>query len=179
MDSRILNFLECYKQLDELCKQVLVSDKGISSYIEQMEQEHQHYYVEGWDRDYKRLKNLRWKRNRLVHEVDAYSSYDITEDDIFWLSEFRERIMQQRDPFALLRNAGYVDDKNSKLNYYKINYNVLNFNRMNENSNGYINHLSYYDTKKKRTLSDFAENVIVVILIIVIILVLLGVALWI
>lgn len=41
MDNMILEFLEAYKSLDELCKQILSSDRGISEYIDEMERESQ------------------------------------------------------------------------------------------------------------------------------------------
>lgn len=39
MDNMILEFLEAYKSPDELCKQILSSDRGISEYIDEMERE--------------------------------------------------------------------------------------------------------------------------------------------
>lgn len=39
MDNMILEFLEVYKSLDELCKQILSSDRGISEYIDEMKRE--------------------------------------------------------------------------------------------------------------------------------------------
>lgn len=50
MDSIILEFLEVYKRLDELCKQILSSDTGISEYIAWMSEEKQGYKKVGdWE----------------------------------------------------------------------------------------------------------------------------------
>ena len=40
MDNMILEFLEAYKSLDELCQQILSSDRGISEYIDEMDIRH-------------------------------------------------------------------------------------------------------------------------------------------
>lgn len=71
--NNILEFLEIYKNLDELCRQILSSDRGVSEYIDEMDFDNQRgQLVAGWERDYKQLKRMRWIRNRLVHEVDAF-----------------------------------------------------------------------------------------------------------
>lgn len=106
MDDIILRFLKDYKKLDELCKQVLGSDRGISEYIDQMQSEGKGCSkVPNWDNDLKELKRLRWMRNRLVHDADSFDMLTVTNEDIFYLKEFRSRILNCEDPFALLRNS--------------------------------------------------------------------------
>ena len=64
------DFIEAYKSLDELCKQILSSDRGISEYIDEMSNESQgRMMVTCWEKDYNQLKKMRWIRNQLVHEV--------------------------------------------------------------------------------------------------------------
>ena len=105
MDDMILIFLKTYKKLDELCKQVLSSTRGISEYIDQMQSECGNYSkVPNWDKDLNELKRLRWIRNQLVHDADSFDTLDITKEDISYLNEFRSRILNREDPFALLRN---------------------------------------------------------------------------
>lgn len=36
MDNNILEFLEAYKSFDELCKQILSSNQGVTEYINEM-----------------------------------------------------------------------------------------------------------------------------------------------
>lgn len=109
MSNRILEFLEAYKSLDELCKQILSSDRGISEYIDEMSKEQQaHLKVFCWENDYKQLKRMRWIRNRLVHETNSFEDNLITVEDIEWLQDFRSRIMKCTDSYSLLyqsRNA--------------------------------------------------------------------------
>ena len=50
----ILGFLQNYKNLDELCRQILSSDRGVSEYIDEISNERQGYQIAGWERDYKK-----------------------------------------------------------------------------------------------------------------------------
>ena len=106
MDDIIIKFLRAYKKLDELCKQVLGSSRGISEYIDQMQNEGEDCLkIPNWYNDLKELKRLRWMRNRLVHDADSFDVLTITREDILYLKEFRSRILECEDPFALLRNS--------------------------------------------------------------------------
>lgn len=51
MNNKIMEFLEAYQQLDELCRQILSSDRGISEYIDEMDYESQGYRIAGWEND--------------------------------------------------------------------------------------------------------------------------------
>lgn len=127
MNNIILEFLEAYKSLDELCKQTLSSDKGISKYIDEMNYESQgHMKVVCWEKDYKQLKKMRWIRNRLVHETNSFQENIITPEDIEWLKNFRTRIMECTDPFSLLYQSRNTKVKMIKYeecseNYFKTN----------------------------------------------------------
>lgn len=106
MNNIILNFLEVYKSLDELCKQIFSSDIGVSKYIEEMDKELQgSFYVEDWEKDYKKLKHMRWIRNQLVHDTNSFRENIVTIDDIKWLKQFEERIIKCTDPFSLLNQC--------------------------------------------------------------------------
>ena len=55
-ENHILEFLDTYKKLDELCRQLFLSDKGVSQYIDEMSSEgYGKWRVAGWERDYKRF----------------------------------------------------------------------------------------------------------------------------
>lgn len=103
MDNLILEFLEAYKSLDELCRQILSSDRGVSSYIDEMDNEKRGAMrVECWTKDYKQLKHMRWIRNKLVHEIHSFQEDLVKNEDIKWLLAFRSRIMKSNDPLSLL-----------------------------------------------------------------------------
>lgn len=103
MKNDSLIFLEEYKRLDELCKQVLDSDKGVTEYISEMEKDDSREMIPMWNDDYKMLKRVRWIRNQLVHSPGSFDENLFAQEDILWLQNFRERIMACNDPFALLR----------------------------------------------------------------------------
>ena len=105
-------FQEEYKRLDQLCKDYLSSDKGVSSYIEQMEDTayQNRRYVRSWEEDYKQLKHVRWVRNQLAHEVGTLDSDLCTEEDLEWVKEFTYRIMHGTDPFSVARQAKQAEE---------------------------------------------------------------------
>lgn len=113
--NNILEFLEKYKKLDELCKQILSSDRGVSGYIDEMGNDSRgHQMITGWERDYKQLKKMRWIRNRLVHETDSFEDNLVNIEDIEWLHTFYHRIMECTDPFSLLYQSENRNEKKGK-----------------------------------------------------------------
>lgn len=123
MKNIILEFLEAYKSLDELCKQILSSDRGISEYIDEMNRESQGCMrVACWEMDYKRLKKLRWIRNQLVHEINSFEDDLISPEDIEWMKEFQTRIMECTDPFSLLYQSRNIKTKTANQEKYPANY---------------------------------------------------------
>ncbi len=99
-------FFEQYKKLDNLCKDLLNSKQGVSTYIAQMENTpaFERRYVNSWDSDYKMLKHIRWVRNDIAHS--DYQS-ECTEGDIAYARNFYTRIMKQEDPFSII-NKGKI-----------------------------------------------------------------------
>lgn len=112
--NTILEFLKIYKKLDELCRQILSSDRGVSEYIDEMSNESQGYRIAGWENDYKKLKKMRWIRNRLVHETDSFEDDIVNVEDIQWLHIFYCRIMECTDPFSLLHQSENIERKTDK-----------------------------------------------------------------
>lgn len=113
--NNILEFLENYKNLDELCRQILSSDRGVSEYIDEMSYGSQGYrMIPGWERDYKQLKKMRWIRNRLVHETDSFEDNLVNVKDIEWLHTFYRRILECTDPFSLLHQSENMNGKTGK-----------------------------------------------------------------
>ena len=95
-----MGFMESYKHLDNLCKDM--NGIGVTGYIKDMEQEQNGgYYVAGWKNDYMQLKHYRYIRNQIAHENYANESNMCSAGDMVWLDEFYRRIMEQTDPLAL------------------------------------------------------------------------------
>ena len=105
MNSNDMQFLNAYVALDTLCNDIFSVKNGVSAYIEEIERKGLCYR---YDYDYNQLKHVRWLRNQLMHETYAEScSYE----DIKFVENFRERIMQERDPLSEQRNRGRIPEK--------------------------------------------------------------------
>ena len=108
-------FMEAFKHLDKICKEIFNSEKGVTSYIEAMEKmTNGDRYVTNWDYVLKRLKNLRHIRNQYAHEIG--SSYDniCAPEDIEWLKSFYNEIMNTTDPLAQYRKATIKKQEKNK-----------------------------------------------------------------
>lgn len=92
-------FLDEYIHLEKLCNEIYATNQGISRYIEDMEQTNRviQAKIHLWTSTYKKLKELRWKRNQLVHEGNV--EYD--DADIVWLRWFYQQIMGAKDPLSV------------------------------------------------------------------------------
>lgn len=103
MQNHNYTFLEEYKNLDQLCRQIFMSDKGVTTYIDEMKAipTFDANVIQNWSSDLSRLKDLRHTRNILSHEVGTLQQNMCTQNDIDWLKEFRLRIINQTDPLAL------------------------------------------------------------------------------
>jgi hypothetical protein len=104
MNNIEIAFFEEYKKLDNLCKDVLNSEKGVTDYIEEMERTpyQKSSLVPSWERDYKDLKHVRWVRNDIAH---GNEESECDRNDIDFVRQFYKRIMNQTDPFSMIRKA--------------------------------------------------------------------------
>ncbi len=109
------NFFDEYKALDRLCKDILESENGVTEYIERMEREERgRMIVADWDRDYKRLKSMRYLRNKIAHE-DGIKEEDIcSPSDTSWVMQFQDRIMAEEDPLTVLYNFDRREEESLK-----------------------------------------------------------------
>ena len=98
------DFMESYKHLDKICKEIFNSEKGITTYINVMEEINDgNRYVPLWKESLYKLKHYRYVRNTYVHEVGTSQNDICTPDDIEWLNNFYKEIMQTTDPLAQYR----------------------------------------------------------------------------
>lgn len=102
-------FLEEYKRLDKLCREMYLSEKGVTSYINDMKSisSSQSGCVQNWDADFKKLIELRHIRTQLAHDVGTLNSNICSKADVLWLQEFYNRIMSQTDPLSLCNKNKY------------------------------------------------------------------------
>ena len=96
-------FLETYKLLDKLCRDIYQGDKGVTAYIDDMKAtpQHESRAIVGWHADLCKLIALRHLRNQLTHECGTLEQDMCSESDIDWLNDFYDRILHQTDPLAL------------------------------------------------------------------------------
>jgi hypothetical protein len=106
MNNLNLIFLEEYKQLDKLCSELYDGQPGVTSYINGMKNVNWNdsREISNWKSDLSNLIRLRHIRNHLAHTEGAFDEKLCTSDDVNWVKDFRNRILRQTDPLAMLRN---------------------------------------------------------------------------
>ncbi len=101
MSSLNINFLEEYKHLDKLLKDMFGTEKGISDYIDTATTTYNLQY----NSDIKTLKHLRHIRNSLSHDTDTLNAQMCTQADIDWLKDFYQKVYSVSDPLSLILNS--------------------------------------------------------------------------
>ena len=97
-----MGFMNSYKRLEKICGEMFDVDRGVSAYIDEMNNNPDgSYMISGWDDDLKNLKHYRWLRNQIAHEPDFTEESMCEVDDERWVNDFYYRIMNQSDPLAL------------------------------------------------------------------------------
>ncbi len=109
-----MGFIENYKRLDNLCKQVLNSETGVTTYINRLEA----IKDRGFLTEYKKLKTYRHIRNQIVHDNNVSEKNLCTKQDVVWLKQFHDRIINKTDPLELYRRKILgLKTNNNKSNY--------------------------------------------------------------
>lgn len=87
--------------MEKLCSDIYRTNHGISKYIEDMEMTSYitRSKIPAWESTYKKLKELRWKRNQYVHEGNV----EFDNEDTEWLVAFYQKIISGEDPLSLKR----------------------------------------------------------------------------
>ncbi len=107
-----MSFMYNYKRLEQLCNDLLNDDRGVSAYIDRMsDNPGGTRFVKGWRDDLKQLKHYRWIRNQIAHEPICSEAEMCDSDDIEWIVNFYNRIINQNDPLASYRQATAKPEK--------------------------------------------------------------------
>ena len=108
MEYNNINFLEEYKRLDNLCRQIyrIDNESGVTSYINDMNTRslQERTKIPDFNSSLQRLKYLRGLRNKITHELDTLNRNMCTQTDIDWIMDFYDRILHQEDPLAQLHS---------------------------------------------------------------------------
>lgn len=99
-------FMEAFKQLDKICREMFQAEKGVTTYIDEMEEiQNGSAIVSSWNSTLRRLKELRHIRNQYSHDIGTSYMELCTWEDVDWLNDFYEDILHTRDPLAQYRSA--------------------------------------------------------------------------
>ncbi len=99
MDNIHIELLEEYKYVDAICRDMLGNKKGVSAYIEQLDETPMtvRYWITEWNDEYRQLKHIRWLRNQIAHST---GSVECSQADVDWLKGFHNRLLTQQDLLA-------------------------------------------------------------------------------
>ena len=99
MDAIQIELLEEYKYVDAICRDMLGAEKGVTAYIEQLDETPMtvRYWITEWNDEYKQLKHIRWLRNQIAHSTE---SVECSQADLDWLKGFHNRLLTQQDLLA-------------------------------------------------------------------------------
>lgn len=99
MDAIQIELLEEYKYVDAICRDMLGAEKGVTAYIEQLDETPGtvRYWITEWNDEYKQLKHIRWLRNQIAHSTE---SVECSQADVDWLKDFHNRLLTQQDLLA-------------------------------------------------------------------------------
>lgn len=112
-----MSFMQSYKRLDNLCKDLFRSSQGVTSYIEAMEKcRRGANAIAQWKTDYLKLKHYRYIRNRIAHDNNADESLLCKKEDARWIDGFYNRIVNGQDPLTLYRKKPIASQKRKKSN---------------------------------------------------------------
>lgn len=114
MNNIEIIFFEEYKKLDNLCKDLLGSNQGVTQYVNEMEQIpfEKSKLVESWQYDYKMLKHIRWIRNNIAHNNECSGC---SKSDVKSVKDFYKKIINQKDPFSVIaQNSRELQRSNNK-----------------------------------------------------------------
>ncbi len=111
MNKLEVKFFDEYKLVDNICRDMFRLNQGVTEYIKQMEimDAEGSRIVVNWREKYKKLKHLRWLRNKIAHESGAP---DLTENDLIELQNFHNQLLKQVDPLAELWKKRRVYNRN-------------------------------------------------------------------
>ena len=175
-----LNYVlfEEYKRLDKLCGDIYKTQHGITSYIDDMKAKSLSDYrcIPHWGTDLEWLIKIRHIRNSLAHAEDAFNTESCTQNDIDWIRDFYNRILNQSDPIAILyQNSKAKNQLVKKSNSYinkpvdkKINNQIIE-----QSGSQKVRQTNYQENEELNNQTNTEMNIFIWIAIIIIIFIIL------
>lgn len=117
MHFQSLRLIRCLSVLRIFALKVSSVCFWLSSYICEMETTPYETTAEisAWDTTYKQIKNFRWMRNQLVHEISIDDDF-CTKEDIDSIKKLYELIVNTQDPLSIASRSKQNDYYYSKNN---------------------------------------------------------------
>ena len=107
-------FFDEYKNLDNICRDIYgrsADNKlGVTLYLEDMDKNYSigYFRIHNWEYDYRKLKKIRNLRNELAHSSHSFNLQLCTQDDVYYIKNFKQKILTQSDPISLLHKSNKV-----------------------------------------------------------------------
>lgn len=116
MDNQNYLFYEEFTKLNQICVAIYQMENGVRDYIAEMAGVSSTYWeiVPHWKEDLDQLYRYHMAYSALAQSSDAFQEYLCTREDVDWLAQFRTRIMDRKDPLALLQEHGYRAEDDAK-----------------------------------------------------------------
>ena len=109
MDNLNYQFFEEFTKLDKTCVAVYQAEGGTLGYLAQMRSVSWFCseLVPHWTSDLEQLSRYRILYLALAQSPSAFAERLCSWEDVQWLRRFRNKIMERKDPLALLYLRGY------------------------------------------------------------------------
>ena len=113
MISTNTEFFNEYKRLDKLCSEIYGVNNGISSYIDAMDSMECYKVkrITDWVDTLRKLKHFRYIRNEIAHGGIDIDGNLCDFEDIDWIKDFYQRIIEGNDPLSLVRKQSVSSGK--------------------------------------------------------------------
>ena len=105
-----------FTKLNKTCITVYQLEEGILDYIALMAGVSSAYWdtVPDWGMDFEQLNRYQSMYHSLSQSMEAFQECLCQEEDVAWVRKFHARIIDRRDPLALLQERGYRAEDDAK-----------------------------------------------------------------
>ena len=109
MDNLNYLFYEEFTKMERTCTLVYQVELGVQEYIERMLTVSSAYaeQVPCWQEDLQQLHRYSMVYTALAQSAEAMREYSCRQEDVDWIRKFGSRIIERKDPLALLQEQGY------------------------------------------------------------------------
>ena len=116
MDNVNYQFYEEFTKLDRLCSEIYQLDNGVGTYLAEMTAVSAAWAekVPGWIPDMEQLYRYYVLRKAMAQSGEAFRDTLCAREDVQWVQQFHQRILERSDPLARLKENGYRADSDAQ-----------------------------------------------------------------